>query len=58
MLSTQSLGNAGSNADAVRLEDCAVEIVDTVIYGPTEEDEVLPLSRMIGLTIWGKYQLE
>ena len=33
-----SLGNAGSNADAVRLEDCSGGVVDTVVYGPTDDN--------------------
>jgi len=35
---TFSLGNAGSNADGVRLVDCDGAPVDTVIYGETNED--------------------
>jgi hypothetical protein len=33
-----TLGNAGSNADGVRLEDCTGYPVDTVIYGEANED--------------------
>ncbi len=35
---TLSLGNAGSNADGVRLVDCEGGVVDTVVYGPVNED--------------------
>ncbi len=35
VIDSLSLGNAGSNADAVRLEDCSGAVVDTVVYGET-----------------------
>jgi hypothetical protein len=33
-----SLGNAGGSSDAVRLEDCAGTVVDTVVYGTPNSD--------------------
>jgi hypothetical protein len=33
-----SLGNAGSNGDAVRLEDCTGVVADTVVYGANNSD--------------------
>jgi hypothetical protein len=32
---SMSLGNAGSNTDAIRLTDCTEQVMDTVIYGDT-----------------------
>ncbi len=33
-----SLGNAGSNSDALRLEDCDGNVLDTVVYGNNNDD--------------------
>ncbi len=33
-----SLGNASSNADGVRLEDCSGAVIDTVVYGQPNSD--------------------
>jgi len=35
------LGNAGSNADGVRLEDCVGGVVDTVVYGSPNDDYLI-----------------
>ena len=33
VLMSMSLGNAGSNADSIRMVDCHEAVIDTVIYG-------------------------
>ncbi len=38
VVSEVSLGNASSNADGVRLVDCAGDTVDTVVYGAPNDD--------------------
>ena len=35
-----SFGSGGSNADAVRLLHCGPGVADTVIYGPTSDDDI------------------
>ena len=37
-VSSLTLGNAGSNADLVRLVDCAGDIADTLVYGEPNSD--------------------
>lgn len=36
-----SLGNAGSSADGVRLEDCSGAVIDTVVYGQPNSDNLV-----------------
>ncbi|MEE2752226.1 MAG: lamin tail domain-containing protein, partial [Myxococcota bacterium] len=36
--SNLSMGNAGSNADGIRLLDCEGVVVDTLVYGPVNGD--------------------
>jgi hypothetical protein len=46
-----SMGNAGSNADGVRLVDCEGGIVDTVIYGLSNDDGLVDDSGGIATTV-------
>ena len=41
VLMSMSLGNAGSNADSIRITDCIDQVIDTVVYGDllNESDE-------------------
>ena len=46
-----NMGNAGSNADIVRLVDCSDVVVDTLVYGSPNDDEWLDDSGTIA-TSW------
>ncbi len=46
-----SMGNASSNADGVRLLDCEGGVVDTLVYGPVNEDGLVDDSGGIAVTL-------
>jgi hypothetical protein len=46
-----SMGNASSNADGVRLLDCEGAVVDTLVYGPVNDDGLVDDSGGIAVTL-------
>ncbi|MFT7522081.1 MAG: hypothetical protein ACI9MC_004233 [Kiritimatiellia bacterium] len=49
-----SLGNASSNADGLQLRDCDGDIVDTVIYGPNNDDSFVDDTGEIAVNLASK----